>query len=259
MDTPIPEKTRKRQVAFLCIGLTLPLAFIFLLVDIVERNALEILTDGLTAVVLITCYVAIKRTRADLLVYRCILALLSLIFLYNVAIGADGGTILYWLFPFPMVFVFFLGKRQGAAFSGVFFVALCLLVLNPFSFAVHAYDINTELRFLISLLLVAIIACVLEASREKYERLLVEKNATLHTEKQRLEQALGEIKTLSGLIPICSSCKKIRNDRGYWQQVEIYIRDRSDANFSHSICPDCAAEFYSDYLHNTKNKRGGFP
>ena len=55
-----------------------------------------------------------------------------------------------------------------------------------------------------------------------------------------LQTALSEIKQLSGLLPICSSCKKIRNDNGYWEQIESYIRDHSQAEFSHGICPDCA-------------------
>jgi ABC-type nitrate/sulfonate/bicarbonate transport system substrate-binding protein len=61
---------------------------------------------------------------------------------------------------------------------------------------------------------------------------------------EELQQALAQVKTLSGLLPICASCKKIRDDRGYWNQVEIYIRDRSGANFTHSICPDCSKKLY---------------
>ena len=59
-----------------------------------------------------------------------------------------------------------------------------------------------------------------------------------------LQDALDNIKTLNGLLPICSSCKKIRDDNGYWQQVELYIKENSDADFSHSLCPDCANELY---------------
>jgi PleD family two-component response regulator len=59
-----------------------------------------------------------------------------------------------------------------------------------------------------------------------------------------LEKALAEIKVLQGIIPICSSCKKIRDDQGYWQQLEIFIRDHSDAEFSHGLCPGCAEELY---------------
>jgi PAS domain S-box-containing protein len=58
------------------------------------------------------------------------------------------------------------------------------------------------------------------------------------------KQAEAEIKTLRGLLPICASCKKIRDDRGYWHQVEVYVRDHSEADFSHSICPDCAKKLY---------------
>ncbi len=61
-----------------------------------------------------------------------------------------------------------------------------------------------------------------------------------------LRKALEEVKTLGGLLPICASCKKIRDDKGYWNQIESYIRDRSDAEFSHSICPDCAEALYPD-------------
>lgn len=60
------------------------------------------------------------------------------------------------------------------------------------------------------------------------------------------EHALVEIKTLRGIIPICSHCKNIRDDEGYWQQVEIYVRDHSEAEFSHSICPDCMQKHYPD-------------
>jgi PAS domain S-box-containing protein len=61
---------------------------------------------------------------------------------------------------------------------------------------------------------------------------------------RELQEALAKVKTLSGLLPICASCKKIRDDKGYWNQVEEYIGDRSEAEFSHSICPDCMKKLY---------------
>ena len=59
-----------------------------------------------------------------------------------------------------------------------------------------------------------------------------------------LKDALKKVKTLSGLLPICSRCKKIRDDNGYWNQIETYIQKHSKAEFSHSLCPDCAKEMY---------------
>jgi hypothetical protein len=60
----------------------------------------------------------------------------------------------------------------------------------------------------------------------------------------KLQAAIDDIKTLSGLLPICASCKKIRDDRGYWNQLEKYIQDRSEATFSHGICPECMKKLY---------------
>jgi hypothetical protein len=71
----------------------------------------------------------------------------------------------------------------------------------------------------------------------------------LESTNKELERALSDIKQLSGMLPICSSCKKIRNDKGYWQQIETYIRDHSEAEFSHSICPDCATKLYPDIFN----------
>lgn len=62
-----------------------------------------------------------------------------------------------------------------------------------------------------------------------------------------LQHALGQVKTLRGLLPICAHCKKIRDDRGYWNQIEAYIRSHTDADFSHGICPDCLRKLYPQF------------
>ena len=63
----------------------------------------------------------------------------------------------------------------------------------------------------------------------------------------QLQQAMANIKTLRGLLPICSHCKKIRDDTGYWHTVETYVRQHSDADFSHGICPQCLGKLYPEY------------
>ncbi len=64
---------------------------------------------------------------------------------------------------------------------------------------------------------------------------------------RELKEAIDKIKTLHGMLPICASCKKIRDDKGYWKQIEEYLRDHSEAEFSHSICPDCAKKLYPEF------------
>lgn len=76
--------------------------------------------------------------------------------------------------------------------------------------------------------------------RKAQEETLREKNA-------ELQQALLEVKVLRGFIPICMSCKKIRDDKGYWQQLESYIQEHSEAQFSHGVCPTCYQEYVEKY------------
>mgnify|MGYP006279950033 CR=1 FL=1 len=73
---------------------------------------------------------------------------------------------------------------------------------------------------------------------------------------RELQAAVDEIRTLKGIIPICARCKKIRDDSGYWEQLEVYLRQRSGAEFSHGLCPDCARELYGE-LHAGEDHAGG--
>jgi hypothetical protein len=65
---------------------------------------------------------------------------------------------------------------------------------------------------------------------------------------KKLQDALDTIKTLRSIIPICASCKKIRDDKGYWNQIESYIKDHSNADFTHGICPECSKKLYSEFM-----------
>ena len=72
---------------------------------------------------------------------------------------------------------------------------------------------------------------------------------------KELQAAMVKIKTLKGMIPICSNCKKLRNDDGYWQQVEEYLRQHTDADFSYGLCDQCSAELYPEF--SVPGKKGG--
>jgi hypothetical protein len=91
----------------------------------------------------------------------------------------------------------------------------------------------------------------LRSMNEKLSSLSAEQTALI----VKLQDALAKIKTLRGLLPICASCKKIRDDKGYWSQIEVYVRDHSDAEFSHGLCPDCAQKYY-DQLASMKTETG---
>jgi hypothetical protein len=122
------------------------------------------------------------------------------------------------------------------------------------------YDITEKKQSLERLLLISyiivivlalsvLIISVMNVVKEK-RRLTERKRAEEEREKLivELQNAMAEVKTLSGLLPICSSCKKIRDDQGYWNQIEVYISGHSTATFSHSICPECGKKLYPEYF-----------
>jgi DNA-binding response OmpR family regulator len=84
-------------------------------------------------------------------------------------------------------------------------------------------------------------------ARVEVGRRMVEMQDKLAEKIGELQRALAEIKTLRGLVPICASCKKIRDDKGYWNQVEVYVRDHTEAEFSHGICPECIKKLYPEF------------
>ena len=87
---------------------------------------------------------------------------------------------------------------------------------------------------------------------ERSIRYAIERKRTLEEQIRlisQLQEALAHVKQLSGLLPMCASCKKIRDDKGYWNQLEAYISDHSEADFSHGICPECVKKLYPEYAH----------
>ncbi len=106
---------------------------------------------------------------------------------------------------------------------------------------VHAYPIFTETGTLVQMIEYCVDISERKRAMNDRERLI-----------RDLQNALNEVKTLSGLLPICSACKKIRDDKGYWNNLEQYISERSEAEFSHGLCPQCAEKMYEDYYRKTR-------
>jgi hypothetical protein len=79
---------------------------------------------------------------------------------------------------------------------------------------------------------------------------LAEAKEELAAEAEELRKALAEVRTLRGLLPICSHCKRVRDDRGYWRQLESYLREHSHVDFTHGVCPECLKRYYPEYADN---------
>ena len=109
-----------------------------------------------------------------------------------------------------------------------------------YEFGIRTWDI-VKWTLGIGGILLVILVIILYWNRRLQREIIVRKKA-----ESDLQRALDDVKTLEGLLPICASCNKIRDDKGYWNQLEVYIEDHSDALFSHGICPDCAKKLYGE-------------
>lgn len=244
-----PDVYIKRTYAALLLVAQIALTFAFALVAYAENGinvtAILCLIGTLNG---IFCLFLIRYVYDVKVGVRFCLGYALLFLTYLLAVGAGHGTAYCWFYLFPLSAYYVFGVREGSLwvfFSLVGAVAFSLLNLGP-----HTYPSNISIRFLISYAQVAILAWGLEYSRMRYyDKLMME--------KLKVEDALNEVRRLQNLLPICASCKNIRDDTGYWHQVETYMRDHAGMEFSHGICPDCQAEMFAS-LRERKQATGRY-
>ena len=92
-------------------------------------------------------------------------------------------------------------------------------------------------------------------ARVKVGRRMLEMRIALDDKVKQLALALDQVRTLRGIVPICANCKNVRDDRGFWNRVETYVRDHTEAEFSHAVCPDCMRKLYPQFKHDDEPPR----
>lgn len=150
-------------------------------------------------------------------------------------VGAAVSLSAFYLIPISLV-VWYAGRTPGIVVGGLSAIVWLLEDLLS-DFALPATFLpywQALMRLAFFLIIIFLLDGRKRAERER-EKLIEE-----------LQEALGSVKTLRGLLPICSSCKKVRDDRGYWNQIETYVRAHTEAAFSHSLCPECEKKLYPE-------------
>ena len=84
-------------------------------------------------------------------------------------------------------------------------------------------------------------------ARIEVGRRMIEMRFELNEKVKELKQALAEVRTLKGIVPICANCKNVRDDQGYWNRVESYLNEHTEADFTHAVCPDCMKRLYPQF------------
>ena len=224
----------------------------------------DFLLSGLilaSAIGLVAGWLRLRFGRDDRWVYRVNVLVFAVLALNLLATGGEGGSKSLWLYCFPLIVAFLLGEREGAAWGAGFLLAACAVLWLPQPFSVYPYEVGYKLRFVVMYLVITIVSLGFEYSRRVFQDAMLVEQQLLRREIaerekaerekaaviQELQETLAQVKTLKGLVPICANCHRIRDDRGFWNQLETYLREHSDAKFSHGICPGCMAALYPDF------------
>lgn len=227
------EEKRKRIYVFVVFAITIPVLLGFGIMDCYMAGSLNSSWYTFSMAGLLSVIMLIARKAQDgRNTYRVRMAGLSLFLLYLIAFGTDARGDILWFFIYPLISFFIFGLGEGIFWITMTMIPVFIIMLFPSLTNAFVFPSDFILRFIVSIVIITFVAGLLESLRLYFY-------SQLEKQKIELEIALGNVKTLSGLIPICATCKKIRDDKGYWQAVEQYIATHTDVLFSHGICNDC--------------------
>lgn len=246
----INEK-RKRSLVLFGSLLAIPTLLFFTVHDILVYDTLGTFMDGSLALLFIVCVIMLTKVKNGIWIYRIVLIGLSVVLLYNTLTGPSGESSVLWLYIYPLTSFYILGIYEGFWLFAVTFLIGCASIFFPEQLHTYAYPMDLRVRFFISMSIVTILSFSLEFLRNYFY-------TQLEAQRQQLKQALDKVRTLDGLVPICSMCKKIRDDKGYWNNLEKYLAQHTNATLSHGICDGCLKEEYPEiYAKKYENNPQG--
>lgn len=229
------ERRRRGQFALLLI-LATPVVFAFAVEDLLAGRLLNGGVDLLLAGYLLASLFFMIRAADARPFFRVFAALVLTALSVELETGGGGGFAFLWIYCFPGILMVLLGHREGALWSATALLVSAVLLLGPVG---HSYEIGLSSRFMITFAIIGLLCFGFESSTARSYGLL-------RNEKSALQSALDRVTTLRGMLPICPQCKKIRDDRGYWQEIEAYLGEQTGGSFSHGLCPDCLESFFSE-------------
>jgi len=208
---------------------------VFAVLNLARDNHLAFIVETAAALFGVFIMMSLRKTRDLDRAQTLLLADITAIMIFLYATGGIADTGIFWWFTYPVAAFFITGRRKGWYWiAGIMVLGVVLKAFGG-SIGIHVpYSFPVLRQFGASFLVVSLVLQMYEATRDDYEKAIEETMTDL-------ERAAANIRTLKGLVPICSSCKKIRDDKGFWQQLEVYVSEHTEADFSHGMCDECAA------------------
>jgi MASE6 len=234
--TTVDLKRRRMLVAVIILTFA-PQAILFAIFELLGGNiVVGTIVIPLAVLAIGFAFYSRKIINFNPIAYGLATALLVVV-TYEIHVGHADGVVYLWFLLFPVMMFYVFGVRIGAVFVGA---ALLISMLHVFNFlGQFTYPVSLATRFLTLYVLISVISLAKESTRELYNRRFQEEQEAHFATKQSLDE-------ISELLPICSNCKKIRNDTGYWDNLESYFLEHRDLVFTHGICPDCSDEMLKE-------------
>lgn len=196
------------------------------------------------------CLFLLRRKKYNWVIMLCWLEIVGHASLAAMVLGFESGFQYYFIVLVPLIFV---NAARSNINKIVFASLLCFLYLSMDGFLKPSGPLDAATVKAITILRgFNIVSCfvLLGYLAFVYREVVVQAETRLTKTNESLQRALSEVRTLRGILPICSFCKKIRDDQGYWKQVDVYINQHSEADVSHSVCPECLASQYPDFKNH---------
>lgn len=234
-------------------------SFITYIAVIFRFGNIGISSRDLIQLFLVICVIVLAFYRNKLANNHKNIAIISILFLGGISGAMSLGLIAGTILLFPTVFIIFstnFSKKTTLIYTLSVIVTLAVIAISfktshlSQSTLTLSYDYFHWTVYIGCMLFCFFVSGVIiytyrDATQKNYLDLR-ESNEQLKITNEKLESALKEVQTLNGLLPICSYCKKIRDDKGYWSQLEAYIAHNSSVQFSHGICEECLKKHHGD-------------
>jgi hypothetical protein len=241
------DEKRKRAMVVLGALAGIPILIFFIQQDFFFSDLSGAAVDASLAFLFLIFLLFSRYVKNGIWFYRILSVGLMVVLTYNFYFGPAGDSSLMWMFVFPMVVFFVLGIPEGLLWYLVLTTINISSLFFPQMTGAHIYSDDMRARFLSAYIIITVLALCFEFLRWYFY-------TQLERERQKLKQTMEQVRTLDGLVPICSMCKKIRDDKGYWNQLEQYLLDHTDAKLTHGICDDCYAKHYPKEFARRKTK-----
>lgn len=242
------DEKRKRLMAITGIYILIPIMVYFIFIDIRDGRSVNMYMDIGLAVLFLLGLKPLTKMKNGITCYRILIASFTIHCCYNTFFVPGGDSSLIWVLITPPVVFFILSVPEGLYWFLVMFVINFVVINFTLIPNVEQYSDYMRIRIFIAWIIVAFFSFSFELLRWRFF-------TQLETRNKELRMAIQNVHTLQGLLPICSICKRIRDDKGYWKRLEEYLSTHTDVTLTHGICDACMKEYYPDVYEVRQKKR----